>query len=364
MSNSSISQQLSREILCDPSRVFLNNHLDLLELEDNSLSQLHPLARVIALSERGRASSITQQLLREATKTITLSGIHEICTEENSDDWDLTYYKIVRLRRGSYEINCFTEPVMQKGVNVEFQFGCEMHGGSVDGFTATRSRVSMSPKDLSLVKDEMNEYGIEKKIIERLLSAKAKACTSLDPGIDNLDGCVGIYLESIVLRIGDDTLEMIHLPNIPVADLQYSVGELIESSIHVPVDESSEFAGRCFWPKWLPLVTNVLTTQIKSYYSDHLGSDADPGVIKQIHLAASSIEYECQNTSNGGLYLDLHEILETKNFTAPLFREVGFNISSKKYLPTDFKANTHIGFEGLAKILLKIRDIATCIDAA
>jgi len=362
MSDSSISQQISLEIIRDPSRACLTNHLDFLELEDSSLSQLHPLARVIALSERGRVSSVTKKILQEATKAITLSGIHEICTEEKSDDWNLTYYKIVRRRRGSYALNCLTEPVNQKIVKVEFQLGCEMNGGSMDGFTATKSRVSISPKDLALVKDEINEYGKEKKMLERLLSAKAKACSSLDPGLDNLDGGVEIYLESVTLWIDDHILKMLDLPNIPVADLQYSVGELIESSIHVPVDESSEFSGRCFWPKWLPLVAEELTTQLKNYYSDHLSSDTDPGVIEQIQLAASSIDEGCQRPQNGGLYIDLNKLLEMEIFTAPLFRDACFNISSKKHLPPNFKASEHIGFEGLAKILLKIRDIAACID--
>lgn len=80
-----ITQQISLDILQDPSKACMTNQLDVLEREDASLSQLHPLAKVIALSERGRSSKINKKMLENATKTIVLSGICETC-EEKSDE--------------------------------------------------------------------------------------------------------------------------------------------------------------------------------------------------------------------------------------------------------------------------------------
>jgi len=364
MSGSSTSQQISLEILRDPSRACLTKHLDVLELEDASLSQLHPLARVIALAERGRTSSVHKEMLQQATKTIALSGVHEICKEEDSDDWDLTYYKITKLRRRQCLLNCFTESVYQKDIKVEFQLGCEMNGGSMDGFTSANSRVSMSVEDLPLVANLINDYGKEKKWIDRFLSAKAKALSSLDPGFDNLDGCVAIYLEGISFRMDDHVFKLLDLPNIPVADFQYSVGELTENCIHVPIDVPSEIGARCFWPMWLPVAADELTIQLETYYRDHLSSETDPGVIEQIHHAAASIGEWCRLFQYGGLYIDLEELIYMENFTAPQFRDVCFNISSKKLLPPYFKASEHIGLDGLAEHLLKMRDIGASMTAS
>jgi len=297
-------------------------------------------------------------MLQQAIKTVTLSGIHEICKEENSDDWDLTYYKIAKLRRGSCLLNCFAEPVYQKNTKVEFQLSCEMRGGSMDGFTAANSRVSLSVKDLTLVAILINDYGNEKKWIDRLLSVKAKACSSLDPGFDNLDGCVAIYLEGVSFRMDGHVLKVLDLPNIPVADLQYSVGELVETCIHAPIDESSEYGARCFWPKWLPVVADELTIQLEAYYRENLSSETDPGVIEQIPHALKSIGGWCQDSQFGGLCIDIQELTNMENFTAPMFHDARFDISSKKYLPSYFKANEHLGPEGLAKLLLKMRGIA------
>jgi len=359
MTDTSTSQQTSLEILCDPSRACFSKHLDDLEEEDALLSQLHPLARVIALAERGQTLAVQKEMLQQAIKSITLSGIHEICEEEESDDWYLTYYEITKLRRGSCLFDCFAEPVYQREIKVEFQLGCTMHGGSMDGFTAaSRRKVSMSVKDLPLVAVLIDDYGNKKKWIDRLLSAKAKACPSLDPRFDNLDGSVAIYLEGVSVRMGGHMLKSLDLPDIPVADLQYSVGELVETCIHVPIDESSECGARCFWPKWLPVVADELTNQLEAYYRDSLSSETDRGVIEQIHHATKSISGWCQDSQYRGLYIDLEELTNMETFTAPMYQDVRFDISSKKYLPPHFKTSKYIDPEGLAKLLLKIRGMA------
>lgn len=356
MSDTTTSQQISLEILCDPSRACFSKHLDDLEEEDALLSQLHPLARVIALAERGRASAVQKEMLQQAIKSITLSGIHEICEEEDSDDWDLTCYKITKLRRGSCFFDCFVEPVYQRDTKVEFQLSCTMHGGSMDGFTPeSRKRVSMSIKDLPLVEVLINDYGNEKKWIDRLLSVKAKPCSSLDPGFDNLDGCVAIYLEGASFRMDGHILKVLDLPNIPVADLQYSVGELVETCIHVPIDESSEYGARCFWPKWLPVVADELTNQLEAYYRDSLSSETDLGVIGQIHQATKSVGGWCQDSQYSGLYIDLEDLTNIETLTAPMFQDARFDISSKKYLPPYFKASKCLDPEGLTKLLIKMR---------
>lgn len=356
MSDTSTSQQTSLEILRDQSRACFSKHLNDLEEEDPSLSQLHPLARVIALAERGRTSAVQKEMLRQAIKSITLSGIHEICEEEDSDDWDLTYYKITKLRRGSCLSACFVEPVYQRDIKTEFQLSCKMHGGSMDGFTAaSRRRVSMSVKDLPLVAVLIDEYGNKNKWIDRLLSAKAKACSSLDPCFDNLDGCVAIYLEGIGFRMDGRLLKLLNLPNIPVADLQYSVGELVETCIHVPIDESSEYGARCFWPKWLPAVADELTNQLEAYYRDSLSSETDRGVIEQIHHAAKSIAGRCQDSQNSSLYINLEELTNMETLTAPMFQDTRFDISSNKYLPPYFKTSNCLDSDSLAMLLLKMR---------
>jgi len=358
MSNISTSQQTSLNILRDPSRACFSKHLDLLEQEDAALSQLHPLARVVALIERERASAVQKEMLRQAIKTVTLCGIHEICKEENSDDWDLTYYKIAKLRRGSCLFNCFAEPVCQKDIKIEFQLSCEMRGGSMDGFTAQNSRVSMSVKDLALVAILISEYGNKQKWIDRLLSVKARACSSLDPGFDNLDGFVAIYLEGVSFRIDGRILKVLDLQNIPVAYLEYSVGELVETCIHVPIDESSEYGARCFWPTWLPVVADELTIQLETYYRENLSSEIDLEVIEQIPNAAKMIRGWCQEFQHIGLYIDVEELTNMEIFTAPMFHDVRFDISSKKYLPSYFRASEHLDSEGLARLLLRIKEMA------
>lgn len=351
-----ITQQISLDILQDPSKACMTNQLDVLEREDASLSQLHPLAKVIALSERGRGSKINKKMLENATKTIVLSGICETC-EEKSDELNLTYYEINKMRRGSFSLICFNDSVYHKDIKVEFQLACAMNGESMDGFTAAKSRVSINTKDLQIAADLINKYGKKKKWIDCLLSAKIKECSSLDPGFNNLGGVVAIYLEGVCISIDDQILKVLDLPNIPVADLQYSVGELVETCIHVPIDESSEFGEKSFLPNWLAAVAEEIVFKLEAYYRKHLSSETEPGVLEQLNQALLSIDEWLRDSQYRGLYIDLAELIDLEKFTIPLFRKVCFEISSKKYLPPYFKASEHIRLGSLAELLLKMRDI-------
>lgn len=173
-------QKLSVEILSDPSEACLNMNLDLLELEDSSLSQLHPLAQVIALSERGRGSSISKKMLQAAAKTIILSGSCGICTEDDGDP-DPTYL-VRQLGKGSISSGFCFDNIYMEEISVELQLIFEMDGETLDSDAVAveaEDRISMTLKDLPLATSMINTFEQDRKWLDIFYPIRARSVLHL-----------------------------------------------------------------------------------------------------------------------------------------------------------------------------------------
>lgn len=363
MSNPTVAQQISLDILKDSSNALHNKQLDLLELKDRHFTQLHPLANVIALSERRRVCDIRKETLRLATKSIYFSGIHEKCEQERSDDWDLVYHNIIKSCRGSYIISQFAEPVYQREIKIELNIGCKMVGGSTRSFFTSKSRISASVKSLPLIARMIEKYGHNNTWIDHFLSTKTKKCSPLEPGYLNLDGNVEIYLENWRIKMDDRIIKEKTMGNMPLADLSYSVGELVDTHTKIFTDESSGLSGKCYWPTWLPEIPNQVTNKLEDFYQNQLLTVTNTEVSNRIRLAALSIDEWLKNQQNDDLYIELESLVcQIESLMSPLFLSTSFSISPLNRLPNHFNANEEIDTGRLAQLLLKLKDIAASLE--
>ena len=356
MADLSSPQKLSIEILSDPSGACLNMNLDLLELEDGSLSQLHPLAQVIALSERGRGSSISKKMLQDAAKTIILSGSCGICTEDDGDP-DPTYL-VRQLGKGSISSGFCFDHIYMEEIRVELQLVFEMDGETLDSDAVAveaEDRISMTLKDLPLAASMINTFEQDRKWLDIFLSNQSKISVT-SPGSIYLCGYVDISLEAVRLVMNDHELATLRQPNIPIARLGYSQGELTDSQCLIPIEESSEFGSRCFWPVWLPDVAREATLQATEFYRTKLASETDESLIEEINDALLSVG-ELITHESDELYLELEDLLDISNLCAPGFRDVCFSLSRTKQLPSGFVAERDLGLACLHDLLAKLSDI-------
>lgn len=364
MADMSGIQQISLEILLDPQVARQHGHLDLLELENSTLSQLHPLAQVISLHERGSTARISKKMLQNAAKSIILSGSCGICSEDDGDPDPI--YNIVQLGRGSFSADFSFDSIYMEEIRVEFQLAFKMNGETVDGDAlgvAVADKVSLTVKDLPLA-GTIKTFEEDRKWLESLLSAKSKISASLSPGGIYLCGDVDINLEAVNLVMDDRILATLFQPSSPVASLRYIQGELVDTQLSIPIDESSGAGATCFWPKWLPAVAEELILQAEAFYRHHLTSETDDDVIKEIHGALLSVGELCRDPQCDELRLDVEELLDISNCSEPRFRDVSFDMSQKKLLPVGFNAEKDLGLACLQGLLVKLAEISTTISIA
>lgn len=352
------TQRLSLDLLAKTDDSLKDPLLNLLILENPRLSQLHPIARAVAISAGlSPGASLDKEILDEALKTITLTaniGICETDDEPNEDEEpeDPTYY--VRQRgQGSLQIQLDDISEIFENHELELVFRFEISGETVDGDALDiATEESVHPSIISLSTSEQVEKGTandEGWLSILFMENTSRTCT--DPGHIYLCGDVDIFLAEARLSADNQRKVFTIDPPMAMASAWYYQGELRNLKAANDVDGATRDEHQIFWPRLLPDITNTLLEKIRLHFKNAIQREVDAEEKEWLKDLQAETEELMSDHESQDLLLDIDDIIGELPFSKPLPIEPTITIDPRGELPEEFDFQADIGLTRLREII-------------
>lgn len=352
------TQRLSLDLLAKTGESLKDPLLDLLILENPRLSQLHPIARAVAISAGlSPGASLDEEILDEAFKTITLTANIGACEtdgepDEDEEPEDLTYY-VRQQGQGSLQIQLDDISEIFEDHELELVFRFEMSGETVDGDAldiATEESVHPSLISLSTSEEVEKRTANAKDWLSNLfVENTSRTCT--DPGHIYLCGDVDVFLTEARLSADHKRKTFTINPPIAIASAWYYQGELRTLKVANDVDGATIEEHQIFWPRLLPDITNTLLEKIRLHYKFAIQREADEEEKEWLKDLQAETEELMSDQESQDLLLDIDDIIGELPLSKPLPIKPTITINPRGELPEEFDFQADIGLTRLREII-------------
>ena len=361
MAYDSDAQHLSLNFIAKPDEALKDPLLDLLILEDPTLSQLHPIARAVAINAGLLpGKNLGEEILDEALKTLSLTANTGICETdgeviEDEDPEDPTYY--VR-QKGQASIHILLSDMADafKKKDLELVFSFEMSGETVDCDAldiGVEESVCLSMKNFSTNEQISNKKLNDKDWLSSLFTESAdRSCT--DPGHIYLCGDIQIFLAEARLGSGNETTIFAINPPSAIASAWYYQGELKTLKVTKEIEDKDNCEQQVFWPGLLPDLINALLGEIRLFYKHAIEIEKDEEEKERLKDLQVETEELITDVENQDLFFHIEDLLNEFAVSKPLPLSPSITIDPRGKLPKEFDFQVDIGVPRLRQVIYSL----------